>query len=125
MVSKRTIDYYTSIGLLKAERTKSNYRIYDEESLRDLRFIEECKNLHFPLDEIRRKLELRKAKTVCSLEMEQYIEALSTQVKQLHNDLFDLFPILGDLDEQQKEKLTTDLSLLRAALLKSLLKVSN
>jgi len=30
-VSKRTVDYYTSLGLLHAQRTKSNYRIYDEE----------------------------------------------------------------------------------------------
>ncbi len=124
-VSKRTIDYYTSIGLLKAERSKSNYRIYTDESLHDLKFIEECKSLHLPLDEIRRKLEMKKATNIESSEVEKHVSAVTQQMKQLHSDLFDLIPILENLDEQQKEKLTSNLSLLRSVLMKSLLRVSN
>jgi MerR family copper efflux transcriptional regulator len=123
-VSKRTIDYYTSIGLLKAERSKSNYRIYSDEALDDLKFIEECKNLHFPLDEIRRKLEMRKAKHIRQSEVEKHVSAVTQQMKQLNSDLFDLIPILEKLDEEQKEKLTSNLSLLRTALMKSLLSVT-
>jgi MerR family copper efflux transcriptional regulator len=125
MVSKRTIDYYTSIGLLKAERSKSNYRIYTDEALNDLKFIEECKSLHFPLDEIKRKLEMRKAKTIHAAEVDKHVYALSQQMKQLYVDLFDLIPILEKLDEEQKELLTSNLSLLRTALMKSLLKVTS
>ncbi|GHH98589.1 transcriptional regulator [Neobacillus kokaensis] len=124
MVSKRTIDYYTSIGLLKAERSKSNYRIYSDESLHDLKFIEECKNLHFPLDEIKRKLEMRKAGNIRASEVDKHVIAVTQQMKQLHSDLFDLIPILENLDDEQKEKLINNLSLLRAALKKSLVKVS-
>ncbi|WP_311315354.1 MerR family transcriptional regulator [Neobacillus mesonae] len=124
MVSKRTIDYYTSIGLLKADRSKSNYRIYTDESLHDLKFIEECKNLHFPLDEIKRKLEMRKAGNICSSEVDKHVSAVTQQMKQLYSDLFDLFPILDHLDDGQKEQLNNNLSLLRSALKKSLVKVS-
>nr|WP_275677673.1 MerR family transcriptional regulator [Neobacillus drentensis] len=123
-LSKRTIDYYTSIGLLKAERSKSNYRIYSDEALDDLRFIEECKCLHFPLDEIKRKLEMRKEKNLRESEVEKHVSAVTQQMKQLHSDLFDLIPILEKLDEEQKEKLTNNLSLLRAVLMKSLLSVT-
>jgi MerR family transcriptional regulator, copper efflux regulator len=123
-LSKRTIDYYTSIGLLKAERSKSNYRIYSDEALDDLKFIEECKSLHFPLDEIKRKLEMRKEKNLRESEVEKHVSAVTQQMKQLHSDLFDLIPILEKLDEEQKEKLTNNLSLLRAVLMKSLLSVT-
>lgn len=124
-VSKRTIDYYTSIGLLKAERSKSNYRIYTDESLDDLKFIEECKSLYFPLDEIRRKLEMRKAKNIHETDVDKHVCAVTQQMKQLYSDLFDLIPILEKLDEQQKEKLVNNLSLLRSALKKSLVNVTS
>ncbi|MED1470312.1 MerR family transcriptional regulator [Bacillus salipaludis] len=123
-VSKRTIDYYTSIGLLSAQRSKSNYRIYNEDSLQDLQFIEECKSLHYPLDEIRRKLDIKKEKIIDS-EVEKYVKSVTQQMKQLHNDLFDLLPLLEKLDDGQREKLTNHLSLLRTTLLKSLLNVTN
>lgn len=124
-MSKRTIDYYTSIGLLKAERSKSNYRIYTEESLSDLKFIEECKSLHYPLDEIRRKLEMRKSRTILAADVEKHVIAVTQQMKQLHSDLFDLIPILEKLDEQQKENLINHLSLVRSALKKSLVHVTS
>ncbi|WP_051591044.1 MerR family transcriptional regulator [Bacillus sp. UNC438CL73TsuS30] len=123
-VSKRTIDYYTSIGLLSAQRSKSNYRIYTEDSLQDLQFIEECKSLYYPLDEIRRKLDIKKEKIIDS-EVEKYVKSVTQQMKQLHNDLFDLLPLLEKLDDGQREKLTNHLSLLRTTLLKSLLNVTN
>ena len=125
MVSKRTIDYYTSIGLLKAERSKSNYRIYSDESLEDLKFIEECKSLHFPLDEIKRKLEMRKEKNIRESEVEKHVSSVTQLMKQLNSDLFDLIPILEKLDDEQKKKLTNNLSMLRTALMKSLLNVTS
>lgn len=43
-ITKRTIDYYTTLGLLEAERSASNYRYYPLETIEKLRIIEE-KNL--------------------------------------------------------------------------------
>jgi MerR family transcriptional regulator, copper efflux regulator len=125
MVSKRTIDYYTSIGLLKAERSKANYRIYSEESLIDLEFIENCKGLHYPLDEIKRKLEMKKAKNIRGSEVEQHISVVTQQMKQLDTDLSVLISLIETLDEQQKEKLANKLTLQGSALMKSLLNLTS
>ncbi|MDF2790889.1 MAG: MerR family transcriptional regulator [Neobacillus sp.] len=125
MVSKRTIDYYTSIGLLSAERSKSNYRIYSDESLQDLKFIEECKSLHYPLDEIKRKLDMKKDKTIRDSEVEKHVNAIAQQIQQLQNDLFDLIPIVEKLDDHQKEKLTSNLLMLKSVLSNSLLNVTS
>ncbi|WP_050613712.1 MerR family transcriptional regulator [Bacillus testis] len=54
-VSKRTIDYYTNIGLLTAERTPSNYRYYTNEAVQTLNTIKELKNKNMSLEEIKRK----------------------------------------------------------------------
>jgi DNA-binding transcriptional MerR regulator len=125
MVSKRTIDYYTSIGLLSAERSKSNYRIYSDESLQDLKFIEECKSLHYPLDEIKRKLDMKKDKTNRDSEVEKHVNEVTQQMQQLQNDLFDLIPIVEKLDDLQKEKFTTNLLMLKSVLSNSLLNVTS
>lgn len=125
MVSKRTIDYYTSIGLLQAERSQANYRIYCDESLTDLKFIEECKRLHYPLDEIKRKLELKKAKKMRDSEVEEQIGAVAQQMKQLSSDLTVLLPLMKTLNAQQKEKLAANLTLQGTSLLESLLTLTS
>lgn len=125
MVSKRTIDYYTSIGLLQAERSQSNYRIYSDEALEDLKFIEEYKRLHYPLDEIKRKLEMKKAKKIRDSEVEEQIRSVAQQMKQLSSDLSVLMPLMKTLNEQQKEKLAAKLTLQGAALMESLLNLTS
>lgn len=109
------------MGLLSAERSKSNYRIYSEESIKDLKFIEECKSLHYPLDEIKRKLDMKKDKTICDSEVEKHVDYVTQQMQQLQNDLFDLIPIVEKLDDLQKEKLTSNIQMLKSVLTKSLL----
>jgi DNA-binding transcriptional MerR regulator len=125
MVSKRTIDYYTSIGLLKAERSKGNYRIYSDDSLKDLKFIEECKKLHFPLDEIKRKLEMKKAKKIRESEVEKQIGEVTQQMKQLCNDFSTLLPLIRTLDEQTKEKYLLTLNLQGTVLIQYLMNVTS
>lgn len=125
MVSKRTIDYYTSIGLLKAERSKANYRIYTDDSLKDLKFIEECKKMHYPLDEIKRKLDFKKIKKIRDSEVEEQINSVTQQMKQLRNDLSILIPLIEELDEQQKEKCSNELGKFGNALMKSLLNLTS
>ena len=34
-ITKRTIDYYTTLGLLKAERSSTNYRYYQVDAIED------------------------------------------------------------------------------------------
>ncbi|MCS0672747.1 MerR family transcriptional regulator [Cytobacillus firmus] len=119
-VSKRTIDYYTSIGLIKAKRSKSNYRIYSEEVLSDLRFIEECKLLHLPLEEIKRKLEMKTKREIQTGEVEKHINAVTLQIKQLHQEIAVLMPLINTLDDEQKDGFSKKLTTESTALLRSL-----
>ncbi|WP_053600968.1 MerR family transcriptional regulator [Bacillus sp. FJAT-18017] len=119
-VSKRTIDYYTSIGLLNAERTHSNYRLYDKSTLADLKYIEECKSMHFPLDEIKRKLEIKKAGRIRESQLEDQAYLVAQQMKQLHDDLSALLPLIQKLDTKKRDIVSRDLNEEGNALLKSL-----
>ncbi len=52
-VSQRTIRYYEEIGLLKeAKRMGSNFRIYDDEDLMRIKFIQKLKLLGLKLSQI-------------------------------------------------------------------------
>ncbi|AGK52522.1 MAG: MerR family transcriptional regulator [Bacillus sp. (in: firmicutes)] len=124
-MSKRTIDYYTSLGILHAERSKSNYRIYNEQSLTDLKFIEDCKKIHLPLEEIKRKLEINKSKEIKSSEVEKHISDVTKQLHQLHSELSAIFPLIQQLEEQQKTALSKKLSVECSALMQSLLSLTS
>lgn len=119
-VSKRTIDYYTSIGLLRAQRSKSNYRIYTQEALEDLKFIEECKNLHIPLEEIKRKIEIKQREEVQEGELKKHILSVTQQMKQLQNDLNVLIPLIENLDENQADSFSKLLNSEGKVLIRSL-----
>lgn len=102
-VSKRTIDYYTSIGLLQANRSKSNYRIYETNALDDLKFIEDCKKLSLPLDTIRKKLEIKKGVKLDEKLVLQRVDFVQHQMKQLNNELSDLISVIEKLSQEEKE----------------------
>jgi DNA-binding transcriptional MerR regulator len=54
-----TIRYYEGLKLMPAPpRTQANYRVYDRQQLRRLRFIRRCRDLGFTLDQIRELLQL-------------------------------------------------------------------
>ncbi len=53
-VSVQTIRFYEQEGLVSvSQRTEGNYRLYDMDSLRQLGFIKQCRNLGLTLGEIR------------------------------------------------------------------------
>lgn len=91
----------------------------------DLKFIEECKNLHFPLDEIKRKLDMKKEKKIRDSEVEKHLNAVTQQMHQLQNDLIDLIPVVEKLDDLQKEKFTSNLMMLKSVVRKTLLNITS
>ena len=60
-MTKRTIDYYTRIGLLKAERSASNYRYYKKETVQLIIEIEQLKKQGLSLQEIAKQLNIKEA----------------------------------------------------------------
>src|SRR5437764_12417151 len=58
-----TIRYYEKIGLLPIpSRTDGNYRAYNQEHIRGLRFIRRCRDLGFTLEQVRDLLRLSSQK---------------------------------------------------------------
>ena len=51
-----TLRFYEQAGLLPAARTRSGYRVYDDEAVRRLEFIGAAKRLGLPLEEVRELL---------------------------------------------------------------------
>ena len=59
-VNMQTVKYYERRGLLlPVHRKDSGYRVYDEESIRRLKFIKQAQELGFSLKEIEELLKLR------------------------------------------------------------------
>ncbi|NHM30908.1 MerR family transcriptional regulator [Neobacillus terrae] len=121
-ISKRTIDYYTQIGLLSPTRTDSNYRLYGEESIQILNFIEHYKNLNLPLEEIKSLIELLKTDgSIDNKKVEKHFDQIGSIMQHLKEEIMVMEPILKKLNHNQKEVLVSKLSLEGIALAQTLL----
>ncbi|WP_257535882.1 MerR family transcriptional regulator [Metabacillus litoralis] len=123
-VSKRTIDYYTQIGLLNVETvSESNYRLYSEKAIEDIRFIEACKELHMSLRDIKERLELKRLDKQSDEKQKQclkHAEILASHMKQLEQEIKELKPIFDKLNEDSQMKISNQISSQSKALLKTL-----
>jgi DNA-binding transcriptional MerR regulator len=124
-VSKRTIDYYTQIGLLHVETTSaSNYRLYSKQAIDDIRFIEVCKEMKMSLNDIKERIELKRSGKKSIQEQEKCLkqaEILATHMKQLEIEIKELKPIFDRLNEDSQEKVTKHITSQSKALMQSLL----
>jgi MerR family transcriptional regulator, copper efflux regulator len=110
-ISKRTIDYYTQIGLLNPIRTDSNYRLYGDECIQILNLVEHYKNLNMPLEEIKSSIELIKSNNaVDKQKVEKHVEQIASIMQHLKEEINVMEPILQKLNNQQKESLVNKLS---------------
>ncbi|MER2030489.1 MAG: MerR family transcriptional regulator [Solibacillus sp.] len=116
-VTKRTIDYYTNLGLLKVERSASNYRYYDKEMIERIHWIEEQKNLGKCLEEIHRSLGPSKEEPE-----EIDIQDIRLQMRKLEHDVTVL---MEHLDDKERQKLRKKVSPESVALMQSLLLILN
>jgi DNA-binding transcriptional MerR regulator len=60
-VRASALRFYETVGLLKADRSPSGYRLYDEDAVERLSFITTAKQLGLPLEEIAELLRVREA----------------------------------------------------------------
>ncbi|MFC0189900.1 MerR family transcriptional regulator [Fictibacillus aquaticus] len=110
-VSRRTIDYYSQIGLLEPYRTASNYRLYDEESVSVLKLIEHYKNMNMPLQEIKSSIELVKKKnSISSTQVEKHFDQIAEFMKHLEKEIMEMKPILENLEDKQRELVLSKVS---------------
>ena len=114
-VTKRTIDYYTQLGLLQAERSASNYRYYDRSALDTIHFIEQAKNEGKTLDEIKKMVFGKRSEEIDVLELRLKIRHLEEDVEKVLAQLKETDP---DKYQDVKKKLSPEsLSLIQSLLL--------
>lgn len=105
-VSKRTIDYYTQLGMLTPHRTETNYRYYSEDSLERLKLIELYKSEKLTLEEIRERLQILDEQKLPITDLSQKMHEIHEQLHSLENNLLELKPLLPKLNEDQIKPLT-------------------
>ena len=110
-VTKRTIDYYTNLGLLPVERSASNYRYYDASVVQQVRWIEEQKANGKSLEEIRKQL------SIIDGPEEIDIHEIRLQMRRLEKDVVKL---MSQMDDNQKQAVKKKVSPDSAALIQSL-----
>jgi MerR family transcriptional regulator, copper efflux regulator len=120
-VSKRTIDYYSQIGLLQPLRTDSNYRLYDEDTIHVLGLIEHYKKLNMPLHEIKSAIELIKKRSTKDEQVEKHVDQIADIMKHLEAEILEIKPIIESLNEKQRELILNKVSPQGMTLAQSLL----
>ncbi|MFJ7931751.1 MerR family transcriptional regulator [Peribacillus sp. NPDC096448] len=116
-VTKRTIDYYTNLGLLKAERSASNYRYYSVGELERLRRIEGYKRENLSLEDI--KEILKKDKEAASAIEEKGLQ-LKNKMDGLNEELQEFISLI-EKDGKSELLLKKQISRESMALIQSLL----
>jgi len=126
-VTTDTVRYYEKEGLLApVHKTDAGYRLYDEDSIRRLRFIRQAQQCGFSLTEIRELLTLKSSDAACcrdvrsvaiekKLQLEHKIRALQGMSQALtelvticddENKSLDECPILAALENSMAKKIS-------------------
>lgn len=113
-INPKTIRYYEDINLLpRSKRGTNNYRVYSEDTLKQLSFIKKAQSLGFTLREIKEILSLKdRGLKPCShvqnllkqriADLEQKITELTTlrrDLKKLENEWTTMQTVEDDIDE--------------------------
>ncbi|WP_347942468.1 MerR family transcriptional regulator [Peribacillus simplex] len=116
-VTKRTVDYYTNLGLLKAERSASNYRYYSVGELERLRRIEGYKRENLSLEDIK---ELLKKEMEAASAIEEKGLQLKNKMDGLNEELQEFISLI-EKDVKSELLLKKQVSRESMALIQSLL----
>jgi DNA-binding transcriptional MerR regulator len=104
-VSPRTIDFYTSMGLLEPEcRSAKNYRLYSDETLLRLKRIVQMKKDKYTLDEIKANINVWR-KVSSEEQVSSKLTDLQLHLEQLQREVKELEPVLSQLKPQQAKQL--------------------
>ncbi|UHA72607.1 helix-turn-helix domain-containing protein [Paenibacillus sp. 481] len=121
-VNQRTIDYYTTIGLVQpAQRTATNYRLYNAETIERLQRINQMKQEKYTLEEI--KQYFQHLSEVATDDISQRLTDLQLHLQQVEREVRELQPMLERLKPKQAEPLFNRLSSQSAACVEVLMTV--
>ncbi|WLR51686.1 MerR family transcriptional regulator [Bacillus tianshenii] len=119
-VSKRTIDYYTKIGLLDCQRSETGYRYFSEEAIEDIKFIEQCKKMHMTLEEIKQRKCVLQSSEFDEAVVLQHIEHMKDEMGHLETELKEMYRMIKNLDESERKVILNHLSPQMLGLVQSL-----
>lgn len=120
-VTKRTIDHYTNLGLLEAERSPSNYRYYPHTAIERLQLIEKLKAEGMSLTDIKSFLE---AKDISDAEEIDVLE-LRLKIKGLKEDVTEVLAHLDKNNAKESEYVKKQISHESMSLIQTLLLLLN
>ncbi|BCB03737.1 MerR family transcriptional regulator [Bacillus sp. KH172YL63] len=120
-VSKRTIDYYTKMGLLTCDRSRNNYRYYQEDALDDLKLIEQCQQMNMTLSEIKDRLVLMKSEKVDQSVLEKQVNHIRNEMNHLHDELHEVLQAMDTLGEDERKRMIKQVSPQALALFQTLM----
>jgi DNA-binding transcriptional MerR regulator len=124
-ISPRTIDYYTSLGLIEpAKRSLKNYRLYHFETLQELERIEDLKKDKYTLDEIKEKLDTWR-KVTPEAQISLKLTEIQQHLSQLEREVKELEPVIKQLKPKQASRLYTRLMPQTAACIEALMLLMN
>jgi MerR family transcriptional regulator, copper efflux regulator len=120
-LSKRTIDYYTKLGLIECSRSQNGYRNYDENSIEKLKIIEQCQQVHMPLIEIKKRMTMVHDENVDIEDFEKQVNRVKNEMEHLSTELNEILQIANSLRDEEKKQLLNRVSPQAMALVQSLL----
>lgn len=124
-INPRTIDYYTSLGLIApATRSDKNYRLYAHETLVRLERIEEMKKDKYTLDEIKAQLNSW-SKLTQEEQLSRKLTDLQLHLSQLEREVKELEPVIQNLKPRQANHLYTRLMPQTAACIEAIMLLIN
>lgn len=124
-VSPRTIDFYTSMGLIEPEtRSAKNYRLYSDETLLRLKRIVQMKKDKYSLEEIKSSITTWR-KVSSEEQVSSKLTDLQLHLEQLQREVKELEPVLSSLKPQQAKQLFKRLVPQTAACVEALMLILN
>ncbi len=109
------------MGLLKCDRSNNNYRYYNEETLADLKLIEQCQQMNMTLHEIKDRLILLKSEQVDQSLLENQVKHIRNEMKHLHNELHEVLQAMDTLGDEDRKRMLKQVSPQALALFQTLM----
>lgn len=105
-ISKDTLRYYDSFGLIKPKRGDNRYRYYTDQDVADLQFVEIAKNGDYSLEEIKLALQNQKLRTIEGFKWQmQFMKEKRQQLRKKAQHIQAMIKLMDEFEEIMDRKL--------------------